>query len=93
MTPWRFIFIALLALLVTPTAAAGADDGPVVIAHRDRHPILTLDPFRGSIGLTEIRGQLQEDVLVHLERLVVAPQAVEAERRVGRVLRGWEGGP
>jgi len=33
-------------------ASAGADEGPVVLGQQQRAPILTLDPFHGSLALS-----------------------------------------
>jgi hypothetical protein len=49
--------VALLAILIAAglaTHPARADEGPVVLGHPQRPPILTLDPFSGSLGLMGI---------------------------------------
>lgn len=50
----RTIFLLVLATLGAMAGAGRAEEGPIVIAHRDAHPYLSLDPFHGSVELTGI---------------------------------------
>lgn len=49
--PQRLAILLAAAVLGTLAAAARADEGPVVLGKHERAPVLTLDPFHGSLGL------------------------------------------
>jgi hypothetical protein len=48
----RMISLAIWAVLAASPVFAFAEEGPMVIANKEQHPYLTLDPFAGSIGMT-----------------------------------------
>ena len=52
MTRVRCTVLLVSAVVAAMPLLARADEGPVVIANREPHPYLTLDPFQGSIGVT-----------------------------------------
>jgi hypothetical protein len=49
-TPTLLLLAGTVLLGLAP--AARADEGPIVIAHREEHPWLSLDPISGSFNLT-----------------------------------------
>ena len=47
----------MLAALAGLARGGRGDEGPIIIAHREEHPYLTLDPFKGAIELNGIYEQ------------------------------------
>ena len=52
MTKPRSIAILAWAVLAALAPLARADEGPIIIANKEVHPYLTLDPIHGSLGVT-----------------------------------------
>ncbi len=50
----RAILLLTLAALGLMAGGGRADEGPIIIAHRDTHPFLTLDPFKGSVSVSGV---------------------------------------